>query len=71
MIYLILSIAAVCVVCVWTIEIIAIVMRWQKDCKEYGKEHLAVSLWERLRAFAICFVIPVIVGLLIGMLQMK
>jgi len=47
------------------------VMEWRKDCKEYGKEWLAVSLWERLLAFAICFVIPFIVGLLVGMLQMR
>lgn len=55
----------------WIIGVISIVMEWRKDCKEYGKEWLAVSLWERLLTFAICFVIPFIVGLLVGMLQMK
>ena len=36
----------------------------RKDCKEIGRENLAVSLGERLRAFFLCFVLPVILGLL-------
>lgn len=48
----------------WTIGVVAIVMSWRKDCREIGKENLAVSLKERLRAFFLCFVLPVILGLL-------
>lgn len=49
----------------WTIGVVAIVIDWRKDCKEIGRENLAVSLGERLRAFFLCFVLPVILGLLI------
>lgn len=52
------------VVPLWLIGIFIIVREWKRDCKEIGRENLAVSLRERLMAFAICFVIPVIVGLL-------
>ena len=48
----------------WLVGIFFIVRTWKHDCEEIGKENLAVSLWERIRAFAICFVIPVVVGLL-------
>ena len=48
----------------WLVGIFFIVRTWKRDCEEIGKENLAVSLWERIRAFAICFVIPVVVGLL-------
>lgn len=48
----------------WTIGVVAIVIDWRKDCKEIGRENLAVSLGERLRAFFLCFVFPVILGLL-------
>jgi len=54
------------VIPLWLIGIFLIVREWKRDCKEIGRENLAVSLWERLRAFAICFVIPVIVGLLMS-----
>ena len=40
----------------WTIGVVAIVIDWRKDCKEIGRENLAVSLGERLRAFFLCFV---------------
>lgn len=50
----------------WIIGIVTIVISWRKDCKEFGKENLAVSLVERLWAFFLCFVIPVILGLLTG-----
>ena len=43
----------------WTIGVVAIVIDWRKDCKEIGRENLAVSLGERLRAFFLCFVLPV------------
>lgn len=48
----------------WTIGVVAIVIDWRKDCKEIGRENLAVSLGERLRAFFLCFVLPVILVLL-------
>ena len=48
----------------WTIGVVAIVIDWRRDCKEIGRENLAVSLGERLRAFFLCFVPPVILGLL-------
>jgi len=60
MIGIILAIA----VPLWSAGIFFIVRTWKRDCEEIGKENLAVSLWERIRAFAICFVIPVVVGLL-------
>lgn len=50
----------------WLVGIFFIIREWKRDCKEIGKENLAVSLWERIRAFAICFVIPVVVGLVMG-----
>jgi len=49
----------------WVIGAIAIVMIWRKDCKEFGRENLAVSLGGRLYAFFLCFVLPVILGLMI------
>lgn len=37
---------------------------WLKDCKEIGKENLAVSLVERMRATMIAVTIPCIAGIL-------
>lgn len=37
---------------------------WLKDCKEIGKENLAVSLEERMRATMLVVTIPCIVGIL-------
>lgn len=37
---------------------------WFCDCKEIGKDNLAVSLLERLRAAFFVFTLPCIVGLL-------
>lgn len=37
---------------------------WCDDCKEIGKDNLAVSLLERLRAAFLIFTLPCIVGLL-------
>lgn len=36
---------------------------WRKDCKEIGKDHLAVSLGERIRATFLCFTLPCLLGL--------
>lgn len=35
-----------------------------KDCKEIGKENLAVPLKDRFKAYFFCFVLPVVMGLL-------
>ena len=35
---------------------------WRKDCKEIGKEQLAVSLRERIRAAFLCFTLPCILA---------
>ena len=37
---------------------------WADDCKEIGKNNLAVSLLERLRATFLVITLPCIVGLL-------
>lgn len=37
---------------------------WVDDCKEIGKNNLAVSLLERLRATFLVITLPCIVGLL-------
>lgn len=37
---------------------------WRKDCKEIGKENLAVSLRERFLSWCICFplwIIPIVI----------
>jgi hypothetical protein len=44
---------------VYTCQIIG----WVKDCKEIGKERLAVSLPDRLRAAFLCITLPCIIGL--------
>ena len=38
---------------------------WRRDCKEIGKEHLAVSLGERIRAAFLCVTLPCLLGLAI------
>lgn len=45
--------------------ILGIVIDWKKDCKELGKENLAVSLKERIIAYIIWIIFPSIVGMLI------
>ena len=35
-----------------------------KDCKKFGKENLVVPLKERLKAYFLWFVLPVVLGLL-------
>jgi hypothetical protein len=44
---------------VYTCQIIS----WVKDCKEIGKERLAVPLPDRLRATFLCITLPCIIGL--------
>ena len=41
-----------------------ILLEYRKDCKEIGKENLAVPLKDRLTAYFLCVVLPVIMGLL-------
>jgi len=36
---------------------------WRKDCKEIGKDQLAVSLGERMRAAFLCVTLPCLLGL--------
>ena len=51
----------------WLVGIFFVIRQWKRDCKEIGKENLAVPLWERINAFVVCFVIPVFVGIAISM----
>ena len=51
----------------WLVGIFFVIRQWKRDCKEIGKENLAVPLWERIKAFVVCFVIPVFVGIAISM----
>ena len=37
---------------------------WLDDCKEIGKDNLAVSLLERLRATFFVFTLPCIIGII-------
>lgn len=55
-----------CIIVFWSVYIFRILEDYRKDCRKYGKENLAVPLKDRLAAFVICFVIPVIVGLLMS-----
>lgn len=36
---------------------------WRRDCKEIGKDQLAVSLGERIRATFLCVTLPCLLGL--------
>ena len=36
---------------------------WRKDCKEIGKDQLAVSLGERIKALFLCLTLPCLLGL--------
>lgn len=47
------------------VGLIPIILIWQKDCKEIGKENLAVNLKDRIVAYVLCFVIPSVLGILI------
>ena len=40
-----------------------VIKDWFCDCKEIGKDNLAVSLLERLRATFLCITLPCIIGL--------
>jgi hypothetical protein len=46
---------------VYTCQIIS----WVKDCKEIGKERLAVPLPDRLTATFLCITLPCIIGLVL------
>jgi hypothetical protein len=46
---------------VYTCQIIS----WVKDCKEIGKERLAVPLPDRLKATFLCITLPCIIGLVL------
>ena len=37
---------------------------WRKDCKEIGKDNLAISLKERMKALFLCLTLPCILGLI-------
>lgn len=37
---------------------------WKKDCMDIGKDNLAVSLKERIRATFLCITLPCILGVL-------
>lgn len=41
-----------------------IFISWKMDCKTIGKNNLAVTLSERLRACFICVTLPCLLGLL-------
>ncbi len=36
---------------------------WRRDCEEIGKDQLAVSLSERVRATFLCVTLPCLLGL--------
>jgi hypothetical protein len=39
-------------------------LKWRKDCKEIGKDNLAVSLSERFTTWIVCFplwIIPILI----------
>jgi hypothetical protein len=41
-----------------------IIISWRHDCREYGRDNIAVPLRDRLRAGFLCFTLPCILGLL-------
>lgn len=44
--------------------LLCVLLNYRKDCKEIGKENLAVPLKDRLEAYFFCFVLPVVMGFL-------
>lgn len=54
----------ICIIVFWLVCILWILVNYRKDCRKYGKENLAVPLKDRLTAYVMCFVIPVVVGML-------
>lgn len=54
----------ICIIVFWLVCILWILVDYRKDCRKYGKENLAVPLKDRLTAYVMCFVIPVVVGML-------
>lgn len=49
--------------------ILGIVINWKKDCKELGKENLAVSLKERIFAYVVWLIFPSIISIIVGILK--
>lgn len=45
------------------------ILNYLRDCKEIGKENLAVPLSERLFAYFLCFILPIILVLLKEMIK--
>lgn len=56
--WLILILAVVNAVCYFLVW-----LNWRNDCKEIGKEQLAVPLKERFFSLFICLTLPCILGL--------
>jgi len=46
--------------------LLGVIINWKNDCKEYGKEDLAVSLKERIITYIIWIIFPSIIGMLGG-----
>lgn len=46
--------------------LLGVVINWKNDCKEYGKENLAVSLKERVITYVIWIIFPSIIAILGG-----
>lgn len=46
-----------------------IYFNWKKDCKEIGKNNLAVSLGERMIAGFWCVTFPCLFGLIVGFIK--
>ena len=44
-----------------------IIKEWKKDCKEIGKENLAVPLSERLSVYFAFVVFPIIIGIIVSL----
>lgn len=40
--------------------LLIIILIWRKDCKEIGKENLAVPLSERLAVYFVMVVLPIV-----------
>lgn len=44
--------------------LIIVIITYIKDCREIGKENLAVSLSDRIMAYIILFIVPLLFALL-------
>lgn len=45
--------------------LLLVLYNYKKDCKEIGKDKLALNLSERLFSYFICFPLPIILGLIL------